>query len=125
MKYGDLPSVELYRKLLNVSFRSPRKNLAVHLYLKSILPLMEYVENERVKLVRKWCIPTDKAEITGLYTVTPEFTKRFNEVLDMEIEPEIKRLHLNPDDFSDEECSYSDDKKMWLSAAELEKVLAL
>lgn len=122
MKYGELISISLYRKLSCVSFRSPRKNLEVHIYLKSIEPLLEYVEKERNKLMEKYCIPTDTP---GTYHVTPKFSEKFDEMLNMEIEQEIKPLNLSADDFYDEECSYPADKSLWLNAAEINRVLEL
>lgn len=123
MKYGELPSLEFCNKLASVSFRSPRKDLAVYQYLKTVRPLAEYVEKERVKLVEKYCIPIEGNE--GRYTTTPEYREKFLEVLEMEIDEEIKPLGLTADDFGDGECTFPENKYLWMNAAELETALGL
>lgn len=122
MKYEDLPSISLCKKLLNVSFKTPQKNLAVYKYVQSIKPMQEFLENERQKLVFKYCIPTENP---SCFDTTDEFFKKFEEVLKTDIESEVEKLGLSETDFLEEECCYPINKDLWLNANDIERVLRL
>lgn len=126
IKYGELPKREILQKLLSVSFNTPRKNLEVYKFCDTLTKHINYMENERVKLVQKYG-EQDKDNPT-LYKIAPNteemkmFFQEWNPLIDMEIDEDIKPLPLSEDDFSDN-CSYMREKGNWLSGIEIAMVL--
>lgn len=125
MKYKDLPSEKILRKLLATSFESPSANLKVFEWVNDISKHVQFLENERIKLVRKYGKETEHGE----FRVSPEninsFSKDFNEVLNMEIENKIEKCPIEKEWFDDEKCQFSIEKEMWLSPAEIGKILGM
>lgn len=125
IKYGELPPADVIQKLLTVSFNTPKKNLAVYKFCSAFKPHIDYLENERTKLVQKHG-EVDK-ENPMLYKVAPNTTEmanflaEWNAVLQMEIEDEIQSLPLSERDF--DSCSYSPEKMDWLNARDIGTIL--
>lgn len=119
MKYKELPSEKLVQKLLATSFESPSANRKVYTWAQSILPSVRFLENERVKLVKKY----GKEDGRGGISVTQENQKVFNEkyrdLLEMDIEEELKECPIKEDWFDDYKCSYPKEKDMWLTPNEI------
>jgi hypothetical protein len=75
VKYADLPKEETVQKLVATSFESPSLNWAVYDWSEKILKHIQFLENERVKLVKRY----GEADAQGNYKVPneklPEFQK--------------------------------------------------
>lgn len=127
MKYKDLPNEKILRKLLATSFESPSANLKVFEWVDDIFKHVQFLENERVKLVRKYGKETK--ENSGDFRVLPEnvhtFHEAFNKVLNMEIEKQIEKCPIEKEWFDDDKCQFSAEKEMWLSPAEIGKILSI
>lgn len=119
MKYGEIPSPLLCHKLVNVSFDTAKKNLAVFRFTSALRGYQEYVENERRKLLEKCCNPVEGKP--GFFQTTDIFNEKFGEVLNMEIREEIPPLELTEEDF--ENCQYPNEKSLWMNAAEIDGIL--
>lgn len=123
IKYGELPTIEFCKKLISVSFNSPKKNLEVYKFCKQIEGYLEYVENERIKLFKRY--GEEDSETPGAYRIKAgtesmeHYQREWGEVLGMEIEDDINPLPLVESDFYNENCAYSNDKDMWLSAMDI------
>lgn len=117
MTYRDLPSNDLVQKLMATSFDSPSTNKKVFDWCNAVLPLIQFKENERIKLIEKHGEKTE----TGM-GVRPsklnDFFKEFNAVLDMEIEY-IPEIPITENSFEDEKCSYPLDKALWINAKDI------
>lgn len=126
IKYGEIPRRETLQKLLSVSFDTPRKNLAVYKFCKAMTAYVDYVENERTKLVQKHGVQDKNNPLMYFVPQGTEEMKRFqeefNSVLNMEIEEEVKLLPLSEMDFVDN-CSYSQEKADWLNPREIGSIL--
>lgn len=123
MKYKQLPSEKLVQKVCATSFESPNKNRSVYNWGNEILSHIRFLENERVKLVQKY----GKDDGKGNYSVTkdnlPEFSNKFKELLEMEIDKEIPDCPIQENWFDDDKCQYPVNKEMWLSGAEIDVLL--
>lgn len=123
IKYGELPTVEFCKKLMSVSFNSPKKNLEVYKFCKQMSGYLEYIENEKIKLFQRY--GEEDPESPGVYRIkngTEEiehYQRDWGEILAMEIDEDIKPLPLVESDFFNENCTYSTDKEMWLSALDI------
>lgn len=126
VKYGEIPRRETLQKLLSVSFDTPMKNLAVYKFCKAMMAHVDYVENERTKLVQKYGVQDKDNPL--MYFVPKgteemkQFQEEFNSVLNMEIEEEVDTLPLSEMDFGDN-CSYSQEKADWLNPREIGSIL--
>ncbi len=118
MTYRDLPPQELTQKLMATSFGSPSMNKKVFDWCNAVYTLIQFRENERVKLVEKYGEKTDDGMVVKSNRLT-EFFKEYNEVLDMAIESEIPSMPLNEDSFNDDSCCYPKDKELWISPKEI------
>lgn len=121
MKYGELPSALTCHKLINVSFSTAQKNLAVFRFTRAIRGHQEYIENERNKLLEACCNPVPGKP--GTFQTTDIFIEKFNEVLNMEVEEEIPLLPLSEEDFDNDKCQYPAEKGLWLSGLDIEVIL--
>lgn len=118
MKYKDIPSEKLVQKLLATSFESPTANRDVYDWCDSLLKHIRFLENERLKLIKKY-----GEEVRGGLRVPTEkehdFWEEFNPIKDMEINEEIKKCPIQRDWFTDEKCQYPDEKELWISPSEI------
>ena len=122
MKHRDLPKEIVINKLISTSFDSPKTNLMVYNWCNKVLPLIQFVENERVKLIQKYgTIDKETDKISVKPDKMQEFFKEFNEVLDMDIE--IPKLELTENSFDDDKCQYPIDKSLWLTPQEIGIIL--
>lgn len=124
MKYRSIPSLETTQKLIQVSFSTPAKNLAMYRLAEQIRTHQSYIENERNKLIRKYGEPTKD----GNYAVSKKealdkFFLEFNATLDTDIPDKIENPNITEDDFSDDNCSYPIDKSMWPNAKDIASFL--
>ena len=123
MKYKDLPSEKLLQKLLETSFESPSKNRDVFNWCESIMKHVKFLESERRKLVQKY----GSDDGNGTFTVTPEnmktFQKEFYDLLEMDIDSQLKHCPIKEDWFDDEKCSYPKNKEMWITPQEIGKLI--
>ena len=114
----------MINKLISTSFDSPKTNLMVYNWCNKVLPLIQFVENERVKLIQRYG-ELDKK--TDKMSVKPdkmqEFFKEFNEVLNMDIE--MPKLELTENSFDDDKCQYPIDKALWLTPQEIGYIISL
>lgn len=122
MKFRDIPSMDSMYRLIQVSFSTPAKNLAMYQLYESLKKHQGYVENERVKLIHKYG-EESKTE-PGKFTVTNQegirkFGLEFGSVLEAEIPEKIEPPEISEDDFFDENCSYPYDKAMWPNAKDI------
>lgn len=123
MKYGELPNAKIIQKLMSVCFDSPAKNLNVYKFCNAITPMVQYVENERVKLVAKHGAETDDGGFLVQQDKVNDFYADYTKTLEMDITDKIPVLELNENDFGDN-CIYSSNKEMWLNPAEIAGLLA-
>lgn len=94
----------------------------VYNWCNKVLPLIQFVENERVKLIQKYgTIDKETDKISVKSDKMQEFFKEFNEVLDMDIE--IPKLELTENSFDDDKCQYPIDKSLWLTPQEIGIIL--
>lgn len=118
MKYKDLPSEKLVQKLLATSFESPTANRDVYDWCDSLLKHIRFLENERVKLVKKYGEGTD-----GNFKVSKEklqdFMQEFEKLRDMEINERIGKCPITRDWFDDDKCSYPEEKILWITPREI------
>lgn len=124
MTYGDLINRDICIKLSMVSFESPKKNLEVYKFVKSLDSSQEFFEIEKSKILEKY----GKREENGYFHINGEenvsnYKKEILEVLNMEIEDGIYNPNLSEDDFSG--CRYPDDKNLWMSANDIDAVLSI
>lgn len=126
IKYGELPPVDVIQKLLTVSFNTPRKNLSVYKFCSELKKHIDYLENERTKLVQKHG-EKDKQN-PMLYRVEPNtdamirFQEEWKPIVEMEVDDEIQPLPLSESDFYDN-CFYSPEKTDWLNARDIGTIL--
>lgn len=120
MTYAQLPSMELVQKLMATSFGEPNANWEVFKWCKAVQPMIEFRENERIKLVQKYGESHD-----GKVQVKSEnmklFADGFSKIMNAEV-PDFKPLPLGMDNFHDGRCFYSMEERMWLNAKDLETI---
>lgn len=125
IKYGDLPTYKICEKLLMLSFDSPSKNLSVYCFVTALQEHIQFVENERNKMLEKYCpaIPGKP----GTYATTPLFKEKMQEVLDMELNATnpIPLPDLTENDFTDSQCQYPADKTYWMNGSEIIGIIEL
>ena len=122
MKNKDLPSAELINKLMATSFKSPTLNKQVFLWCNQIIPQIEFVESERIKLIKLYgedidgniIVPKDKEQ---------EFINEFNQVLNADVGVDIIKFSLTEQDFEDDVCRYAKNEQYWLSAKDINTLM--
>lgn len=124
MKYKDLPNERLIQKLLATSFESPSANREVYEWCEEILSNVRFVESERIKLVKKY----GKANSNGNIQVSREnlakFQEEFDALYNMDIDRKISKCPIEREWFDDERCRFAPEKELWLSPAEIGKILS-
>lgn len=122
MKYKQLPSKKLVEKLISTTFESPSANRKVYNWAQSVLKHINFLENERIKLVQKYGEDDGK----GNFSVTKEnmnqFFSEFSGILEMDIDEKVNKCPVSEDWFDDEKCSYPKDKSLWISPEEIGKI---
>jgi hypothetical protein len=103
MKYNEMLNQKMLRKLLNTSFKSPTINKAIWMFYISAKDIYEFLANEVSK--------------------TKGDEKYLNELLQQEMDSKLPPLNLTFADFEDENCQYSDDKKLWLNPIEINAII--
>lgn len=119
MKYKSLPSEKLVQKLLATSFESPSANRQVYDWADSILKHIRFLENERVKLVRKYGEEDENCNVKVKQSQMKDFMDEFSSILEMEINEKIKECPISKDWFDDEKCRYPKDKELWVTPNEI------
>lgn len=119
LKYKSLPSEKLVQKLLATSFESPSANRQVYDWADSILKHIRFLENERVKLVRKYGEEDENCNIKVKQSQMKDFMDEFSSILEMEINEKIKECPIRKDWFDDEKCRYPKDKELWVTPNEI------
>lgn len=121
MKYGAIPKLETMIRLINISFCSPDKNLAMYRIYSSLKEHQRYIENEKSKLLKRY-----GAEVpgqNGLYRVTgnnvAEYQAELDTILNFELNDDIQYPGITAEDFSSENCSYPAEKELWPSVADI------
>lgn len=124
MKYKELISKKLIEKLLATSFESPNNNLKVYEWCNEIMPHIDFLENERIKLVKRY---GDEDKDGNISVKAPEkykeFIEKFDAVLNMDIEKQIPKCPIEKDWFDNEKCNFAKDKALWISPAEIGIIL--
>lgn len=127
IKYGELPPIDVCRKLVSVTFDSPKKNLEVYKFCKIIAGCLDYVQNEKVKLFQR--LGKESNDHPGLYQIEKgtdeyeEFNREWDKILDLDVDSEIIPLPLSEEDFDEGRCLYSPNKSNWLSAYDIGIIL--
>lgn len=119
LKYKSLPSEKLVQKLLATSFESPSANRQVYDWADSILKHIRFLENERVKLVRKYGEEDENCNVKVKQSQMKDFMDEFSSILEMEINEKIKQCPISKDWFDDEKCRYPKDKELWVTPNEI------
>ena len=119
LKYKSLPSEKLVQKLLATSFESPSANRQVYDWADSILKHIKFLENERVKLVRKYGEEDENCNVKVKQSQMKDFMDEFSSILEMEINEKIKECPISKDWFDDEKCRYPKDKELWVTPNEI------
>lgn len=125
MKYKDLPSERLIQKLLATSFESPAANREVFYWCESVLSCVRFLESERIKLVKKHGTADEDGNIKVPKENYKAFAEDFEMLLHMRIDKEIPKCPIEREWFDDERCSFAPEKNLWISPAEIGKVLEL
>ena len=120
MKYKELPSEKLIQKLIATSFESPSANRKVYDWCESVLSHIRFLENERIKLVKKYGSDNGDGNISVPKNQYRQFFSEFNKILEMDIESEIEDCPVKKEWIDDEKCSYPKEKELWISAKEIE-----
>ena len=124
MKYKQLPSVTQIQKLLATAFENPEANREVYNWCEETLKHIRFLENERVKLVQKY----GKENENGTFSVSEEnkqkFFSEFKKILEMDIDAQIKECPVKLYWFDNDKCSYPKEKDLWLTPADIAKILA-
>ncbi len=122
MKNKELPTQIACEKLKAVSFSKPSTNLAAYVFAESCLKSLGFFEQERMKLFRK-----HGEEKDGQIKIKPEnmevWQKELSVFLELETAHPIEENKLTADDFTDDNCKYPQEKEMWLTGAEIQKIL--
>lgn len=126
MKIKSLPITEISLKLGMISFSTPKKNLDVYRFIKSITPSQQYFDLERQKLLQKYGKEVEGDP--GRYRIDgPEKVKAFNEDIEkigeLDIINEVYCPDLSEEDFEDENCCYPSEKTLWMSGRDIDYVL--
>lgn len=126
MKIKSLPTTEISMKLGMVSFSTPKKNLDVYRFIKSITPSQQYFDIEYQKLLQKYGKEVDGNP--GVYRVEgPEKVKAFNEDIEkigeLDLINEVYCPDISESDFEDDNCCYPSEKKLWMSGHDIDYVL--
>ncbi len=117
--FGDLPQRDACIKLMQVSFSTPQKNLAVYKFCQKVFELRSFYEAERTKLLKKYGDPTEnEGEFLIPKCNVDSYNRELRKLLETEVEEELV-LGLTEDDFSDDNCHYPADKNLWLNAGEI------
>ena len=119
LKYKSLPSEKLVQKLLATSFESPSANRQVYDWADSILKHIKFLENERVKLVRKYGEEDENCNVKVKQSQMKDFMDEFSSILEMKIKEKIKECPISKDWFDDEKCRYPKDKELWVTPNEI------
>ena len=119
MKYSELPKQKLIQKLILTSFESPSANRDVYNWCESISKHIQFLENERIKLVKKYGEDDGNGNIKVATFQLGNFGKAFSDLINMEIDEEIKPCPVKEDWFDDNKCSYPAEKEMWITPAEI------
>lgn len=125
MKYGDLINAETSVKLTMVSFSSAKKNLDVYKFSKSIMPMLEYFENERNKILQRYGEYDGNGYFNISQSSVDDYKNSINELLELEITDDIYCPDLSEDDFYEDNCQYPNDKSFWLSANDIKGILTI
>lgn len=124
MKYKEIPSELTIQKLLATSFESPSANRKVYNWASNILPHIHFLENERIKLVKKYGIKDNKNGFFVPKSKYPEFWNEFKNILEMDIEGTIEDCPIKEDWFDDDKCSYPKEKELWITPKEIGSILS-
>lgn len=121
MKYGDLPKLRVCDKLVNISFNTPQKNLNVFRFYNAVLPMLQFLEAERDKIIMKYGV----CDSRNLYTIKNmvAYKDELTALMEMEIKDNIPILSLTEEDFDDQNCCYPSNKSMWMNGAEISAII--
>ena len=122
MKFKDLPKIEICNKLKNVAFVDVAKNMSSYLFAKNCTEALEYFENERVKLIKKYGEEKD-GKLTVLSHNMKLFTKDFTNLLESDVMFSIPKHNLEVADFNSENCFTR--KEELLTGEEIYMILAV
>lgn len=121
---GNLPTRNTCIKLAKISFASPSKNFAVYKFCNKVIEMLDYIEFERTKLVKKYGDPTEEdGEFIIPKNMVELFQEEFSKMLLLSIDSDFPKLGLTEEDFADDQCAYPDDKTYWLNAGEISTLL--
>lgn len=123
IRLGDIPPQPLLAKLTHISFSTPQKNMNVFKYIKSVQENLIFLQNEKIKLMQKYGDPQED----GSYLITKPNVDKFKEemsaIFDLDITESIYPHGLTEEDFTDEKCSYPEDKTFWLNSSDIAVLL--
>lgn len=117
MQYKELPPITTLQKIKSINFKDGQKNLQVFKWCLKIQPLIEFVESERVKIIKKYL--DEKGEKVAEDKIS-NFLQEFSNILNMEIEEEVKSP-IEIEWFDN--CDYPEED-MLLTASEIEKIIS-
>lgn len=121
MKYKELPSKIIVEKATATSFETPSKNRKVLDWGDDVLGHIRFVEHERIKLIKRYGNDDGNGNLKVPKEKLNEFAEKFKEVLETDIENYIP-CPIERDWFHDEVCTYPEEKKLWISAAEISRL---
>lgn len=121
LKYKDILSVDTTLKLIQVSFATPEKNLAMYEFYSAIKCYQEFLEIEKNKLLRRYGteIPNEHRRFSLSGDNLIQYRNHWNTTLNIDLPMEIKNPRFTIDDFKSENCSYPNEKEYWPSAADI------
>lgn len=119
MKYKQLPSEKTIQKLLATAFESPAANRDVYNWCEDALKHIRFLESERIKLVQKYGKNDGKGNVSVTLENREMFFSDFKDVLEMDIDAEIKECPVKQSWFEDDKCSFSSNKDFWFTPQEI------
>lgn len=125
MKYIDLINYETCAKLMMVSFSTPKKNLQIYKFSNFVLDCQKFFDNEKNKLIEQYGEIRDD----GTYRISGDdkikkYKDGISDILSLDIPDGIIIPDITEEDFADDSCEYSKDKRFWLNGNEISKFLA-
>lgn len=123
IRLGDIPPQPLLAKLTRISFSTPQKNMNVFKYIKSVQENLIFLQNEKIKLMQKYGDPQEDGSYLIPKPNVDKFKEEISVIFDLDITESIYPHGLTEEDFTDEKCSYPEDKAFWLNSSDIAVLL--
>lgn len=125
MKYRDLFDLTCATvdRLRSARFKNPSSNYNAFTFSNATMPLFEFIENERIKLIESYEIPNEDGTASVPDELLGALLEEFQKILDLEIEADIPKLSVSEEDFENDNICYPKEKELWISGEEIGRIL--